>query len=30
MIGTYGKIIDQTKDPFWAKFMTDPNPYLVN
>jgi len=30
MIGTYGKIIDQTKDPFWEKFTTDPNPFLVN
>ncbi|MDR0311476.1 MAG: MoaF N-terminal domain-containing protein [Acidobacteriota bacterium] len=30
MIGTYGNIIDQTKDPFWEKFTTDPNPYLVN
>ena len=30
MIGTYGKIIDQSKDEFWAKFTTDPNPYLVN
>lgn len=30
MIGTYGKIIDQSKDEFWAKFTTDPNPYLAN